>query len=62
MKTGNQLMDRTLVKYTTLKTKELWEAPTLEDVKMLVLEARIDSLNKKLATKNRDSVEKREPP
>ncbi len=43
----NQLMEWALAKYKMLKLKELWEAPMEEDEKMLTLEARIESVNKK---------------
>ena len=38
--------------YKTLKTKELWEAPTPEEEKLLALEARFAYLKKRLTNKD----------
>ena len=54
--TPTQLMRKAANKFKTLKTKEIWEAPSPEEEKLLALEARFTKLNKKLA-KKRKSLE-----
>ena len=47
--TVSQLMEMADQKYRTLKAKEIWEAPSLEEEKLIALESRIEELKKKLA-------------
>jgi hypothetical protein len=45
---ANQLMEMADQKYRTLKAKEIWEAPSSEEEKLIALESRVDELKKKL--------------
>lgn len=51
--TPTQLMEKAANKYKILKTKELWEAPSAEEEKLLALEARFAELKKKFANKRK---------
>ena len=53
--TAVQLMQIASNKYKTMKTKEVWEAPSPEEEKLLALEARFQELKKKFANKRKAS-------
>ena len=49
----NELMVLAENKYKILKTKEIWEAPSEEEAKLIALEARFTELKKKMADKRK---------
>jgi hypothetical protein len=54
-----ELMVMAETKYKILKTKEIWEAPSEEESKLIALEARFAELKKKYANKYGQSKEKK---
>jgi hypothetical protein len=53
----DQLMDYALTKFKILKTKEVWEAPSEEEEKLIALEARFMELKKKFKRKGKGDPE-----
>ena len=51
--TAQQLMAKAANKYKILKTKEMWEAPTAQDEKIMAMEAKLNSYLKKDGGKKR---------
>ena len=51
--TAQSLMNLATQKFKTLKTKEIWEAPSPEEEKLMALEARFAELKKKFAEKRK---------
>jgi hypothetical protein len=49
--TATTLMEQADQKYRTLKDKEIWEAPSAEEEKLIALEARFAELKKKMSEK-----------
>ena len=60
--TSSQLMEKAANKYKILKTKELWEAPSPEEEKLLALEARFAELKKKFANKRKKGSDDEKSP
>ena len=58
--TAEQLMEMADQKYRTLKSKEIWEAPSPEEEKLIALEARFSELKKKLARQKKAAPEPNE--
>jgi hypothetical protein len=54
--TSQQLMGYAANKYKILKTKEIWEAPSEEEEKLMALQARFDDLKKKFSNKRKGVV------
>ena len=50
---ASKLMDLALQKYKVLKTKEMWEAPSEHEEKLMALEARMTELKKKFGIKDK---------
>ena len=55
-----ELMVMAETKYKILKTKDIWEAPSDEETKLIALEARFAELKKKLADKRNLTKEKKQ--
>ena len=51
--TPNCLMEKTSNKYTILKNKEIWKAPSAEEEKGISIEAHFSELKKRVASKKR---------
>lgn len=49
--TSAELMNLALLKYKTLKSRDIWEAPSAEEEKLVAMEIRLQELQKKIASK-----------
>lgn len=57
--TAQQLMLKAVTKFKTLQTKEIWEAPTKEQERLIALEAVVDSQKKKISEMKKSVGRKR---
>ena len=58
--TVNQLMDKAVTKFRMLQTKQVWEAPTPQDEKIIALEAKIKQMTNKKKSKRSNGGDDKE--